>query len=72
MSFATSIASLFVLLPPASDFFTGLWETALAPDETVFRVTFWSADWTPWRALTQLAAQWPTLRFAVRPSYDAA
>jgi hypothetical protein len=45
---------------------------APAPDETVFRVTFWSADWTPWRALAQLAAQWPTLRFAVRPSYDAA
>ena len=45
---------------------------APAPDEAVFRVTFWSADWTPWRALAQLAAQWPTLRFAVRPSYDAA
>ena len=45
---------------------------APAPGEAVFRVTFWSADWTPWRALAQLAAQWPTLRFAVRPSYDAA
>ena len=45
---------------------------APAPDEAVFRVTFWSADWTPWRALAQLAARWPTLRFAVRPSYDAA
>ena len=45
---------------------------APAPGEAVFRVTFWSADWTPWRALAQLAARWPTLRFALRPSYDAA
>jgi len=45
---------------------------APTPGEAVFRVTFWSADWTPWRALAQLAARWPTLRFALRPSYDAA
>jgi hypothetical protein len=43
---------------------------APAPGEAVFRVTFWSADWTPWRALARLAAQWPTLRFALRVSYD--
>jgi len=40
--------------------------------EAVFRVTFWSADWSPWRALAQLAAQWPALRFALRPDYAAA
>jgi hypothetical protein len=35
----------------------------------VFRVSFWSADWSPWRALAALAAQWPALRFALRPHY---
>jgi hypothetical protein len=38
----------------------------------VFRVDFWSADWTPWRALLRLRAAWPALRFDIRPSYDAA
>jgi hypothetical protein len=33
-------------------------------------LTFWSADWTPWRALAQVAGRWPTLRFETRPSYD--
>jgi hypothetical protein len=42
-----------------------------APGEAVWVLTFWSADWTPWRALAQLAASWPTLRFAARPTYDA-
>jgi hypothetical protein len=35
-----------------------------------FRLQFWSADWTPWRALAELARRWPTLRFEARPSYD--
>lgn len=43
-----------------------------AAGPAVFRVTFWSADWTPWRALRHLAAGWPTLRFDCRPSYEAA
>jgi hypothetical protein len=34
-------------------------------------LTFWSADWSPWRALAQIAARWPALRFDLRPSYDA-
>ena len=34
-------------------------------------MTFWSADWTPWRALARLAEQWPSLRFTVQPHYDA-
>jgi hypothetical protein len=38
--------------------------------EAVWAVTFWSADWTPWRALAQIAAGWPTLRFDTRPIYD--
>jgi hypothetical protein len=43
----------------------------LAAGEAAFRVTFWAADWTPWRALATLAARWPALRFAVRPTYDS-
>ena len=34
------------------------------------RLSFWSADWTPWRALGHLRSAWPTLRFEVRPTYD--
>jgi hypothetical protein len=32
----------------------------------------WSADWTPWRALAQIGARWPTLQVEVRPTYEAA
>ena len=35
-------------------------------------ITFWSADWSPWRALAQIAARWPALGFDLRPSYEAA
>jgi hypothetical protein len=31
-------------------------------------VTFWSADWTPWRALAALAEHWPGLRFDAQPA----
>jgi hypothetical protein len=34
--------------------------------------TFWSADWTPWRALSHIAAAWPALSFDVRPHYERA
>ena len=37
-----------------------------------WRLGFWSADWTPWRALATLARRWPTLRFDTRPTYDEA
>jgi hypothetical protein len=37
-----------------------------------FVVSFWSADWTPWRALAAIRACWPALRFQARPSYGAA
>jgi hypothetical protein len=33
-------------------------------------IAFWSADWTPWRALAALAKRWPGLCFDVRPTYD--
>lgn len=42
------------------------------PGEAALHLTFWSADWTPWRALARLAEIWPSLRFAVRPTYDPA
>jgi len=31
---------------------------------------FWSADWTPWQAITRLRRDWSDLIFAVRPHYD--
>ena len=33
---------------------------------------FHSADWSPWRALAQLRARWPGLRFDLRPDYGLA
>lgn len=40
--------------------------------EEAFRVSFWSADWTPWRAITAMRDVWPGLLFDVRPIYDLA
>jgi hypothetical protein len=40
-------------------------------NETGFRVTFWSADWSPWRALAAIGRRFPALRFELHPSYDA-
>jgi hypothetical protein len=41
----------------------------LAAEQDAIHVTFWSADWTPWRALEAMAERWPGLRFDVRPTY---
>jgi hypothetical protein len=41
-----------------------------AVGQGAWALTFWSADWTPWRALAQVAARWPTLRFEAHPLYD--
>ena len=35
------------------------------------RVEFWSADWSPWRALGRLRQAWPDLRLDLRPDYAA-
>ncbi len=35
-----------------------------------WQLTFWSADWSPWRALDHLGRRWPRLRFDCRPHYD--
>jgi hypothetical protein len=40
-------------------------------DDTIFRATFWSADWTPWQALAQIAERWPSLQVEARPTYEA-
>ena len=52
---------------------------ALAPDRqegapagAVFRFSFWTADWTPWRALATVRARFPALRFDVQPHYERA
>jgi hypothetical protein len=36
----------------------------------LFWVGFWSADWTPWRAVVVLRTRWPDLRFQVQPLYS--
>jgi len=45
-------------------------DAASMPGQGAFHLGFWSADWTPWRALVRLAETWPTLRFEVQPLYD--
>jgi hypothetical protein len=41
-----------------------------AAGEAAWAVAFWSADWTPWRALAQMTAHRPALRFDMRPLYN--
>jgi hypothetical protein len=43
---------------------------ALAPGDETFVVTFWSADWTPWRALARITTEWPRLRVETWPIYE--
>jgi hypothetical protein len=43
--------------------------SVLAAGQDALHVAFWSADWTPWRALEAVAGRWPRLCFDVRPSY---
>ncbi len=43
----------------------------LAAGEDRLQLSFWSADWTPWRAFERIRADWPTLRFDLQPHYDA-
>ncbi len=45
--------------------------TSMAPErDEHWRIGFWSADWTPWRALARLRSDWPSLTFEIRPTYD--
>ncbi len=43
----------------------------LAAGEDRLQLSFWSADWTPWRAFERIRADWPALRFDLQPQYDA-
>ena len=40
--------------------------------QAVLQLSFWAADWTPWRVLAAVVADWPQLRFEMRPLYDQA
>ena len=42
---------------------------AAADSPPAWRLTFWSADWTPWPALAHVRFGWPSLRIEVRPTY---
>jgi hypothetical protein len=41
----------------------------LAAGQDAIHVTFWSADWTPWRALEGVAKRWPEICLDARPTY---
>jgi len=41
-------------------------ELLLPERHDAVRYRFWSADWTPWRALTAVQARWPDLVFRVK------
>ena len=58
----TTAALRRVTLVPARD--------TAAAEGTTCRLSFWAADWTPWRALAAIRARFPTLRFDVQPHYD--
>jgi len=36
----------------------------------MWRLSFWAADWTPWRALQRIRSGWPMLVFDIRPTYE--
>ena len=46
-------------------------EPAPRAGEAALRLRFWSADWTPWRAVSRIRADWPGLCFDVKPDYAA-
>ncbi len=43
----------------------------LTEEEDRLPLSFWSADWTPWRAFERIRNDWPALRFDLQPHYDA-
>ncbi len=43
----------------------------LAAGEDRLQLSFWSADWSPWRALEPNRVDCPILRFDLQPHYDA-
>ena len=61
----TTAALRHVALEPAP-----AWRRPPPAGRATLVFSFWSADWTPWRALAASAARWPALRFEARPTYD--
>ncbi|WP_428390977.1 hypothetical protein [Lichenicoccus sp.] len=61
----TTAALRHVVLEPAP-----VLRSPLPAGRATLVISFWSADWTPWRALAASAARWPALRFDARPIYD--
>ena len=61
----TTAALRHVILEPAP-----AWRSPPVAGRATLVFRFWSADWTPWRALAASAARWPALRFDARPTYD--
>jgi hypothetical protein len=43
--------------------------TPLPVGIATIQISFWSADWTPWRALAAVTARWAALRFDIHPTY---
>jgi hypothetical protein len=44
--------------------------TGREPSRAGWVLQFWSADWTPWRAIARIRTEWPALRFDVQPGYE--
>ena len=66
----TTQALRYVALQPGP---TASSKPDVAPDcQATLRLSFWSADWTPWRAFAALRGRFPALLFDVRPTYGAA
>jgi hypothetical protein len=40
-------------------------ETATRSEKSERRYRFWSADWTPWRALSSIQSRWPEMTFQI-------
>lgn len=45
---------------------------SVSSDATMVAITFWSADWTSWRALATLQERWPALCLTATPRYEFA
>ena len=44
---------------------TSAQEAAIEPEKGELHYRFWSADWTPWRALCSIKSRWPEIMFQI-------
>ncbi len=51
-------------------FMQALAESLAGHGVSVLRYQFACMEWTPWRALAAIQAQWPALRFKATPQYE--